>query len=234
MLPAAHHITSLIVVHFHILDNFLLCWRLRVRPKPQLMSDLPAQRSAIYEPSFSYTGVNYFGPIILKQSKKNKDKFGTISMLWCSVEMFNYQSSTSRRCRRFKHGFFHFSTVTIHSTTRSTKNNMEWKQYRWILGVYCENYKKVFDKYYKGQTYDLWGIGDFLTEIKAILYSRSLTQMSDDINDFNILTPNHFILGKQPSYFSPDTIQDDQMTSRTPWKVVQVLTKMFWRCFIWE
>ena len=34
------------------------------------MSDLPAQRSAIYEPSFSYTGVNYFGPIILKQRKK--------------------------------------------------------------------------------------------------------------------------------------------------------------------
>ena len=58
--------------------------------------------------------------------------------------------------------------------------------------------------------------------------------MSDDINDFNTLTPNHFILGKQPLYFSPDTIQDDQLTSRTPWKVVQVLTKMFWRCFIWE
>ena len=33
-------------------------------------------------------------------------------------------------------------------------------------------------------------------------------------------------------YFSPDTIKDDYVTSRTRWKAVQVLTKMFWRHFI--
>ena len=36
------------------------------------MSDLFAERLAIYKPAFRYTGVNYFGPIILKQSKKTK------------------------------------------------------------------------------------------------------------------------------------------------------------------
>ena len=35
-------------------------------------------------------------------------------------------------------------------------------------------------------------------------------------------------------YFSPDTIKDDHVTSRTRWKAVQALTKMFWRCFTRE
>ena len=56
----------------------------KVKPKPQFMSDLPAERLAIYEPAFSYTGVDYFGPINLKQRKKNKDKFRTVKMLCCS------------------------------------------------------------------------------------------------------------------------------------------------------
>ena len=30
------------------------------------MSDLPAERFAIYKPAFIYTGADYFGPIILK------------------------------------------------------------------------------------------------------------------------------------------------------------------------
>ena len=64
--------------------------------------------------------------------------------------------------------------------------------------------------------------------------SPPLTQISDDINNFNVLTPNHFILGKEPLYFSPDTIKDGHGTSRTCWKAVQELTKMFSRRFIRE
>ena len=74
----------------------------------------------------------------------------------------------------------------------------------------------------------------FLTEIEATLNSRPLTQISDDINDFNVLTSNYFILGKQPLNFSPDTIKDGHVISKTRWEVVQALTKMFWRRFIRE
>ena len=69
----------------------------------------------------------------------------------------------------------------------------------------------------------------FSTEIEATLNSHPLTRISGDLNDFNVLTPNHFNLGKQPLYFSPYTIKDDQVTNRNRWKAVQELTKMFWR-----
>ena len=100
ILPAAHHVTSLVVTQFHekyhhygrdqtlasireefwilngksvvrrILDKCLLCRRLKVKSKPQFMSDLLAVRLEIYEPAFSYIGVDYFGPIFKTKQKK--------------------------------------------------------------------------------------------------------------------------------------------------------------------
>ena len=74
----------------------------------------------------------------------------------------------------------------------------------------------------------------FLAEIEATLNSRLLIQISDDINDFSVLTLDHFTLGKQSLHFSPDTIKDDNVTSRTHWKAVKAPIKMFWISFIRE
>ena len=66
----------------------------------------------------------------------------------------------------------------------------------------------------------------FLAEIEATLNSRPL--------NVSVLNPNHFILGKQPLYFSPDSINGNQATCRTCWQSVQALTNMVWRCFMRE
>ena len=41
-------------------------WRLKVTPYLQFMLDLPVERLLIYEPAFSYLGVDYIGPIACK------------------------------------------------------------------------------------------------------------------------------------------------------------------------
>ena len=74
----------------------------------------------------------------------------------------------------------------------------------------------------------------FSAEIEATLNSLPLTQISNDINDFNVLTPNIFNLGNQFLYFSPDTIKEDHVITSSRRKAVQTLTKMFWRRFIRE
>ena len=55
----------------------------------------------------------------------------------------------------------------------------------------------------------------FLAEVENTLNSRPLTSLSDDSNYLSVLTPNHFLLGRQPLYFSPATIKDEHVNSRT-------------------
>ena len=68
----------------------------------------------------------------------------------------------------------------------------------------------------------------FLVEVESTLNSRPLTSISDDYNDLQVLTPNHFLTGKSTKYFSSD------INSRKRWKSVQALTNMFWTRFIKE
>ena len=40
-------------------------------------------------------------------------------------------------------------------------------------------------------------LSTFITEIESVLNSRPLTSVSDNSNDYSVLTPNHFILRRQ-------------------------------------
>ena len=47
-----------------------------------------------------------------------------------------------------------------------------------------------------------------------ILYQRTLTSVTDDPNDYNVLTLNHFIPRKQSV---PFTLNDDKIVNRVCW-----------------
>ena len=99
ILPAKHQVTSLIIQHYHetsyhsgrdqtlsiirqsywiangkstvrkILQRCLYCERIQVQPQSPVMADLPDERVGLYEPVFSYTGIDLFGPLVVKHSK---------------------------------------------------------------------------------------------------------------------------------------------------------------------
>ena len=64
----------------------------------------------------------------------------------------------------------------------------------------------------------------FITETESVLNSRPLTSVTDDPNDYNVLTPNHFILGRQSL---PFTLNDEKIVNRVRWRVVEALTNIF-------
>ena len=72
----------------------------------------------------------------------------------------------------------------------------------------------------------------FLVEVESTLNSRSLTSISDDYNDLQVLTPNHFLTGKLTKYFSSNESSQSDSNSRKRWKSVQALANMFWTRFI--
>ena len=66
-----------------------------------------------------------------------------------------------------------------------------------------------------------------LSEIESTVNSRPLTSVSDDIDDLEPLTPNHFLIG----WSSPNTnfanITEKNVNSCTKWKSLQAVTNMY-------
>ena len=52
-----------------VLNKCFTCRKFNSQPKPQIMGPLPTERLQINKPPFSATGVDYFGPIIIKRGK---------------------------------------------------------------------------------------------------------------------------------------------------------------------
>ena len=108
IIPKDHHVAALLITHIHkscghlgrehvlsrlrekfwipqarvltrsILSRCLTCKRLSSKPLTQQMAPLPTSRSAAYEPPFTHTGMDLFGPLHVKHGR------GTAKR-WCCL-----------------------------------------------------------------------------------------------------------------------------------------------------
>ena len=54
------------------------CRRLRAKPEPPVMADLPDSRLGYQQPPFANTGVDYFGPILVRHGRKTEKRYGVL------------------------------------------------------------------------------------------------------------------------------------------------------------
>ena len=54
------------------------CRRLRAKPEPPVMADLPDSRLGYQQPPFANTGVEYFGPILVRHGRKTEKRYGVL------------------------------------------------------------------------------------------------------------------------------------------------------------
>ena len=54
-----------------VIGNCVLCKKRNAPVGQQLMADLPLGRLQVNEPPFSHVGIDYFGPFLVKQSRRN-------------------------------------------------------------------------------------------------------------------------------------------------------------------
>ena len=66
------------------------------------------------------------------------------------------------------------------------------------------------------------------TQIESILNSRPLVPLGDDANDFEVLTPGHFLIGTALTNL-PDIEEPFQMSFNSRWRLVQQRVGSFWK-----
>ena len=54
------------------------CRRLRAKPEPPVIADLPDSRLGYQQPPFANTGVDYFGPILVRHGRKTEKRYGVL------------------------------------------------------------------------------------------------------------------------------------------------------------
>lgn len=67
-----------------------------------------------------------------------------------------------------------------------------------------------------------------LAQIEAILNSRPISPMSDDVDDPQALTPGHFLIG-EPMNAVPDPCVPDKIPPLRRWQLLQQITQHFWQ-----
>ncbi|KAI8116952.1 hypothetical protein CVS40_11069 [Lucilia cuprina] len=87
--------------------------------------------------------------------------------------------------------------------------------------------KKHFYKVTEGtMTYE--ELYTLMTQIESVLNSRPLTPLSNDPNDFQVLTPGHFLIGEPFNTFNDSIDNKCYSGLREHWKAVQSNTEKFW------
>lgn len=87
-----------------------------------------------------------------------------------------------------------------------------------LYSIMCEQHIRLSDE----------GLMTLFCEVEGILNSRPITEMSNDINDLEVLTPNHLLLLRQGDSFPPGLFHKSDNYVRRRWRQIQYLADLFW------
>lgn len=103
-----------------------------------------------------------------------------------------------------------------------------------VWGRQIRTVKKVLRSVLKQQTLDDEGLKTVLCEVGAIINARPITTASDDPNDLEPLTPNHFLLMKKQPLIPAGLFQSADLYARRRWRQTQCMGDFFWKRWTWE
>lgn len=78
------------------------------------------------------------------------------------------------------------------------------------------------------------GLITLFCEVEGILNGRPITELSNDVNDLKVLTPNDLLLLKPGECFPPGTFSKTDNYSKRRWRQIQYLADIFWTRWLHE
>ncbi|KAL9974310.1 hypothetical protein ACROYT_G011331 [Oculina patagonica] len=216
-----------------IINDCLRCKRRRAKPTIPLMASLPRERLALCEPPFTNTSLDYFGPINVKRGRVTEKTWGCIFTCLTTravhLELAGDLSTDSfiMALRRFSRRRGNPKTIRSDNGSNFVGANRELaealkslSQERITGGLTQEG----ITWYFNPSSAPTWE--EYSSQWSS---SRPLTPVSDDLNDYEALTPNHFLIGRASPNSPPGQFEEREVNSRKRWRMAQALADMIWR-----
>ena len=122
-----------------------------------------------------------------------------------------------------------------------SKRDIEWKfnppASPWMGGAWeslVKSTKKALKTVVKDRLLTDEALQTFLTEVECTVNSRPLTSTSSDLDDYEALTPNHFLIGRPSAALPTDFVKSEDIDSKKRWRAVQAASHMFWNRWLKE
>ena len=235
------------------------------------MSELPKERLDTFEKPFYNTGIDFFGPRIVKLSKKIRanqaraKRYGVIftCMTTHSIHLEIAGDLTTDSFILALHRFIARRGNVKHIRSNNGTNfkgaqkelqdaiaeiiipkvvselvqkhvNFVWTfnppSSPWMGGAWealINSVKRTLKAITRYRLFTEEAIHTFICEVESILNNQPITSSSNDINDYEALTPNHNLFGHSSSNYAPGLFRDDEINYRKKWRAVQAATNMF-------
>ncbi|XP_068726424.1 uncharacterized protein [Montipora capricornis] len=277
VLPKSHPVSTLIVRYYHhilghsgrehVLSAVRQCyWILRARSlvrqvlkkcvscrkrkapaMQQVMADLPAERLVPYQPPFTYTGLDFFGPFHVKLGRSLVKVYGlrgSPKKIWSdngtnftgaekelSRSIQDLDDGTIRReLHRYEKDWYRCAVPEWHFQP-PTASHMSGVWERLIRNVRKAMRGVLGDR---GAFSGRETLRTVFAEVMSILNSRPMCPASDDPNDMEALTPNHLLLQRRNLVVPPGVFTKEELYTRKQWRHAQFLADCFWSRWLRE
>ncbi|GFT73678.1 integrase catalytic domain-containing protein [Trichonephila clavipes] len=213
----------------------VICFKSRPILSSQIMGNLPSERVNISSP-FTIAGLDLCGPFLVKYKNQRK---GTLNKVYICV------------CICFSTKAIHLellsdltSVALIATLKRFTSRlvkyfvseNIDWKFIPpksphfgglWEAGV--KSVKHHLKRAIGNLHFTFEEIETIMIQVEGILNSRPLTPLSSDADNFDVLTPGHFLIGRPITSIPEPNLIDVNENRLSRWEKITKVVQRTWK-----
>ncbi|KAJ0174641.1 hypothetical protein K1T71_009749 [Dendrolimus kikuchii] len=227
----------------------LFCKIRKSLPQAPPTGNLPQERMAHHKRCFTFTGLDYFGPVSVTIGRRREKRY---------VALFTYSAIACIRRFIARRGapdtFFSDNGTAFVGANKilrefysngvedfAANNGVKWHfippaapNFGGCWERLVRSIKVALNATLKNRSPKEETLLTLLSEAEAVVNSRPLTHVSVHADDQETLTPFHFLIGSSSTTALPATLTDNVLVGRTEWKKALRLSDFFWSRWVKE